>query len=409
MPDQPKGIHIPKILLEEQFHTQVETLQIYKKSSHLTIGIPKESTFQENRVALVPSSVKTLVKRGMRVLVESEAGQKSNFTDHDFSEAGAEIVFSPEGAFRSDILIKTAPPMMEELEWLSPNQILISPIHIPVISHEYLQKLRQKRVTAMAMEYIRDDVGSFPIVRILSEIAGLSAMLAAGELLTTAKGGKSVLLGGISGVPPAKVVVLGAGVVAESAIRTAIGLGAEVRVFDNSIHKLTRLRSAVGRQIYTCVLDPNILEREIITADVVIGAIHSKIGRSPMVVEEDLVMKMKPGSIIVDVSIDQGGCFETSRVTTHEHPTFVKHGVIHYCVPNISSRVAQTASFAISSIITPMIMNADIKGGPEQILYHNTGLRHGVYTYKGCLTNEYMAERFQIKYTELNLLLASDI
>lgn len=407
MSEKQKRIPIPKIFTEGRFQTQTEMLQLQHKPDKLFIGIPKETTMQENRVALVPASVATLIAHGHRVVVEAGAGERANYSDHNYSEVGADIAYSKEQVFKSDILLKVAPPTLSEIDLLHPNQILISPLHIPIITAEFINKLRHKRVIALAMEYIKDEIGSFPLVRIMSEIAGLSAMLTAAELLTNTGGGKGVLLGGISGVPSAKVVILGAGVVAEFAARTAIGLGADIRVFDNNIYKLMRLQSQVGRQLNTSSFNPFQLEKELLTADVTIGAIHSKTGRAPILVNEEIIMKMKQGSIIIDVSIDQGGCFATSEVTSLAKPTFVKHGVIHYCVPNIASRVARTASIAASNILTPIIVKAGSTGSIEALISSNIGLRHGVYTYKGCLTNEYLSERFQIKYTDLELLITT--
>ena len=408
MSEKQKRVPIPKIFTEGRFQTQTEMLQLQRKPNKLFIGIPKETTMQENRVALVPASVATLIAHGHRVVVEKDAGSKANYSDNDYSEVGADIAYSPEQVFKSDIILKVAPPTIEELDLLRPNQILISPLHIPIITAEFINRLKQKRVIALAMEYIKDEIGSFPLVRIMSEMAGLSAMLTAAELLTNTSGGKGVLLGGISGVPSAKVVILGAGVVAEFATRTALGLGADVRIFDNNIYKLMRLQNQVGRQLNTSSLNPFQLEKELLTADVVIGAIHSKTGRAPILVSEDIVMKMKPGSVIIDVSIDQGGCFATSEVTSHDKPTFTKHGVIHYCVPNIASRVARTASIAVSNILMPILLNAGNSGSIERLIANNLGLRHGVYTYKGCLTNEYLSERFQIKFTNLELLITTN-
>ena len=246
-------------------------------------------------------------------------------------------------------------------------------------------------------------------LRIMSEMAGISAMLTAGELLANTSGGAGVLLGGISGVPSAKVVILGAGIVAEYATRTALGLGAEVRVFDDNIYKLKRLQNQVGRPLYTSSMNPIYLERELETAEVAIGAIHSESGRTPVVVSEEMVAKMKTGAVIIDVSIDQGGCFATSRVTSLDKPTFVKHGVIHYCVPNIASRIARTASIAVSNILTPILLKAGNVASIESICSVTSACRHGVYTYKGCLTNEYLGQRFSIKSTNLDLLITSNI
>ena len=398
-------ISIPQSLLQ----TQEQLMPVEQKKSGLYIGIPKETTLQENRVALTPSSIHTLTGRGHRIVVETGAGEQSNFTDHEFSEAGAEIAYTMEKVYQADVIIKVAPPTLDEIDYFHPHQIIISPLQAPIITEEYVNKLRQKRVIALAMEYIKDDVGSYPIVRIMSEIAGLSAMLTAAELLSTARGGIGVLLGGVAGVPPAKVVILGAGVVAEFATRVALGLGAEVRIFDNNIYKLMRLQNQVGRQLYTSALDPTVLMRELITADAVIGAIHSGSGRAPVIVNEDMVRKMKSGSVIIDVSIDQGGCFETSKITSHEKPTFRFHDVIHYCVPNIASRVPRTASTAISNIMTSFLLRSEQYGSLYNLLISSQGLMHGIYVFKGSLTNQYLSERFKMRYTSIELLITSHI
>ena len=409
MSDKDKKIPLPKEFTASQWSTKAETLQVPKKQQKLFIGIPREITLQENRVALVPSSVATLVARGHRVMVETKAGEKSKFSDRDFSEAGAEIAYSTEHVYQADVIIKVAPPTLDEIDLMHVDQLLISPLQLPIISGAYIEKLRKKRIIALAMEYIKDDFGYFPIVRIMSELAGISAMLTAGELLTNTQGGNGTLLGGISGVPSAKVVILGAGVVAEYATRTALGMGAEVRVFDDNIYKLKRLQSLVGRTLFTSSMNPIVLADELLNADVAIGAIHSELSRAPMVVSEAMVSNMKPGSVIIDISIDQGGCFETSEVTALDRPTFIKHDVIHYCVPNIASKVSRTASVAVSNILTPILLRAGDVGGIANILFHYAGLRHGVYTYKGCLTNDYLGRRFDIKSTDLDLLITSDI
>ncbi len=404
-----KKIPIPKEFTEASLQPQTEMLPVESKHGKLYIGIPREITLQENRIALVPASVASLIAHGHRVVVESGAGERSSFSDHDYSEAGAEIAYSSEQVYKADLIIKVAPPTLEEIEWMHPNQILISPLQLPIINADYINRLRQKRVIALAMEYIKDESGAFPIVRIMSEMAGISAMLTAAELMTKTGGGKGILLGAISGVPSAKVVILGAGVVAEYATRTALGFGAEVRIFDDNIYKLKRIQSQVGRPLYTSSLNPIYLERELLNAEVVIGAVHSESGRTPVIVSEEMVAKMRPGAVIIDVSIDQGGCFATSEVTSLNKPTFVKHGVIHYCVPNMASNICRTASIAVSNIITPLLSKAAGTGGIEHMMFSNPGLRHGVYTYKGCLTNEYLGKRFAIKSTDLELLITSNL
>lgn len=409
MSDKKKKIPIPESLIKQQYQTQTEMLEVVKKRNKLTIGIPAETRLQENRVALVPASIAGLVAAGHHVLVEAGAGLKTNYIDHRFSEAGAEIAYSKERVFKCDILIKVAPPTLEEIDLMHPGQVLISPLQIPILNSEYIEKLLKKRVIALAMEYIKDEFGIFPIVRTMSEIAGINAMTTAAELMATTSGGKGALLGSVSGVPPAKVVILGAGVVAEVATRVALGLGAEVRIFDNNISKLMRIQGVIGRPLNTSSLNHYQLTKELLTADVAIGAVHSTAGRSPVIVSEDIVAEMKQGSVIVDISIDQGGCFATSRVTNHDKPTFVKHGVIHYCVPNIASKVARTASIAVSNIMTPLLLKAGDTGSIEDLLFNNHGLRHGVYTFKGSLTNEYLSKRFGLKFTDLDLLMTSSL
>jgi alanine dehydrogenase len=346
---------------------------------------------------------------GHNIKVESEAGNKSNYSDNDFSEAGAEICFSKKEIFNCDIVIKIAPPTLDEIDLLKDGGVLISPIQLPLMSEEYIKKLQRKRITALAMEYLQSDDGSFPIVRIMSEIAGMSAVSLASEYLNINKGGRGILFGGVSGVPPAKVVVLGAGVVGEFVVKAALGLGASIRIFDNDITKLMRIQTIVGRQLHTSSLNPVYLAYQLTSADVVIGAMHSKHGRTPVIVTEEMVSKMKDGSVIIDISIDQGGCIETSKMTTLDKPTFVKHGVIHYCVPNIASNVSRTASAAVSNILTPLLIKIGSDLAFENILYSSPGIRNGCYTYKGCLTNEYLGNRFGLKYSNLNLLLASKI
>lgn len=402
-----RKVQIPDALRQGKFSTQEELLTIPIKKNKLYIGIPKEEAFQEKRVALAPTSVESLVNHGHQIVIESDAGAASNFSNHSFSEAGAEIAYSKETVFNANIILKVAPLTLEEIEYLKPNQIVISPIHLPTLTADYIYRLKQKRVIALAWEYIKDESDTFPLVRTLSEMAGISSMLTAAELLSSSNNGRGVLLGGITGVPPSKVVILGAGVVAEFATKAAIGLGAEVRIFDNNIYKLMRLQNVIHQPLYTSAIIPRILERELYSADVVIGAIHSKTGRTPVIVSELMVEKMRDGSVIIDVSIDQGGCFATSRMTTHDKPTFRKHGVIHYCVPNISSNVSRTASFAVSNILTPMLLKAADASNFERVIYKNAGLRHGVYIYKGSLTNNHIGERFSIKSTNLDLLISS--
>ena len=402
-----------KIKLPEELKTSIryapqeEVMQLTHRQEKLFLGIPKEKQFQEKRIALTPESVQVLVGRGHRVVVESKAGEGAHLSDSDYSEAGAEIANQMEDVFKANIILKTAPPSAEEVKMLHANQVIISPLHLPTLDQSFLAEILSKKVTALAYEYIRDESDNFPIVSAMSEIAGSAAILIAAELLSHPNFGKGVLLGGIAGVPPATVVILGAGTVAEFAARTAMALGAEVKIFDNSIYKLKRLQRNVGSRLFTSILSNDALVDALINADVAVGAIHSKSGRAPIVVTEEMVTQMKPGSVIMDVSIDQGGCFETSEVTNHRKPIFKKYDVIHYGVPNIASRVPRTASQAISNVLTPMLLEAHEVGGFEKLMYSHPHIRNGVYVYKGTLTNEHLSERFKMKYTDLNLLFTS--
>lgn len=408
--DKDKKIPLPGELTSGYGQTQTETLKVESRNQEFLIGIPREITLQEKRVSLVPSSVLTLTNRGHEVIIETGAGLASNFRDNDFSESGAQIAYSAAEVYRkANIIIKVAPPTLEEIDLMNPGSILISPLQLPIINAEYLFRLKSKRVIALAMEYIQDEQGTFPIVRSMSEMAGIAAVQVASQLLSGENDGPGVLLGGISGVPSAKVVILGGGVVAEYATRAALGMGAEVRVFDDNIHKLMRLQNAVGRQLFTSAMNPTYLKRELLTSEVAIGAIHAENGRTPVVVSEDMVRAMRPGSVIIDVSIDQGGCFATSRLTSLDKPTFRCHDVIHYCVPNIASRIGRTASIAASNIITPLLLQAEESQNFERFIFHRRGLRHGVYTYRGCLTNHYLGKRFSMKATDIDLLLTSSL
>lgn len=384
-------------------------VMVANKTSKLYIGMPKERTFQEHRIGLTPESVRTLVANGHRIVIESNAGMDSHYFDTDYSEAGAEITDSLEEVYKADVIIKIAPPQLEEIDLMQFNQTLISPIHLPAIKREYLTKLIEKRITALAFEYTKDQAGFFPFVRGMSEIAGNSAILIAAEYLSNANEGKGILLGGVSGVPPAKVVILGAGAVGTYAARAALGLGALVSVFDNNVYKLQRLQERINARVFTSIISPSILENELQTADVAIGAIHSKQGRTPIFVTEEMVAKMKAGSVIIDVSIDQGGCFETSQITTHSDPTFKKYDVTHYCVPNIPSRVSRTASHAISNILTTILLHCGELNGIKGLIYEDSGIRNGIYLYKGNLTNEHLSRLFNIKNTNLELLFATNL
>ena len=382
-----------------------EMLEVKRKKGSLFIGVPKESAFQERRVGLVPEAVSLLVSNGHRVRVEAGCGLGANFSDNEYSEAGAEICVDRKEIYQCDIIVKVAPPTEEDADLMTGNQTLISALQIATQPKEILKKLIQKKVTAVAWDYIRDEEGVFSVVRTLGEIAGTTSLLVAGELLSSCSSGKGMMLGGSAGVQPTEVVVIGAGTVGEFATRAALGLGASVKVFDNSLSKLRRLQNDLGSRVYTSIIQPKVLAKAILRADVVIGALRSPIGRTPCVVTETMIESMKTGSVVVDVSIDQGGCFETSRVTNHIEPTFVKYGVVHYCVPNIASRVSRTASFALSNIFSPLLLEMGKHGGSGDLIARNEGFRNGVYIYKGVLTSEVLGKVFDLKYKNIELLI----
>lgn len=403
MPQQQK----PVISTSFSYETLEETLDIKPKGVPLHIGIPKETAFQENRIALTPDAVGVLVSNGHEVVMEHSAGEACHYRDKDYSEAGARIVYDKSEVLKAPILVKSAPVIEEDLPLLQLNQIIISPIHLSAMKAELLQKMMDKRITGISFENLKDDSGTYPIVRSMSEIAGSAVMLVAGQYLSSANRGKGVLLGGISGIPPTKVIILGAGIVGEFAARAALALGASVKVFDNSVYRLKRLQNNIGQRMWTSVIEPRILAKQIKTCEIAVGALSSQSGRTPVVVTDEMVSNMRPGSVIIDVSIDRGGCFETSEITTHEHPVFVKYGVIHYCVPNIPSGFARTASHAISNVLMPLLLEAGEEGGFENLVWHKIHLRSGIYLFKGALTNFHLSQRFDLKYTDLNLLIAS--
>ncbi|MDB5231341.1 MAG: alanine dehydrogenase [Chitinophagaceae bacterium] len=389
------------------YETLEETLDIKPQGARLMIGIPKETSLQENRIALIPEAVAVLVNNGHEVIIETKAGEGSKYSDKDFSEAGARIAYDKADVYKAPIIIKSAPVVEDDVSHLQLNQTIISPIHLSLLKKECIEKMMQKRITALSFENLKDDSGTYPIVRSMSEIAGSAVMLIAAKYLDSANNGKGVLLGGISGIPPTKVIIIGAGVVGEFACRTAMALGASVKVFDNNVYRLKRLQNNLGVRVWTSVIEPGILGKQLKTCEVAVGALSNESGRSPIVVTEEMVMNMRPGSVVIDVSIDRGGCFETSEITTHEKPVIVKHGVIHYGVPNIPSGFARTASHAVSNVLMPLLLEASDAGGFDEMVWHHFNLRHGIYLYKGHLTNFYISQRFDLKYTDLNLLIAS--
>lgn len=395
----------------EQFGHKIfeETQALAQKKegnkNQIAIGIPKETVFQEKRIALTPFSVALLVECGHRIIIESGAGFSSNFLDHHYSEQGALIVYDKSSVYQADVIIKIASPTLDEIDLMKNKQILISSQQPSLLSLEVLKALTKKQITALSYEYLQDEGGHLSVVRAMSEIVGTTSILIAGEYLSNVFDGKGLMLGGVTGVPPTEIVIIGAGTVGEFAARTAIALGAQVKVFDTSIYRLRRLQNNIGSRVFTSVIQPLILNKAVKSCDVVIGALRAKNGRCPCVISEETVSRMKPNSVLIDVSIDQGGCFETSKITSHDKPVFRKYDVIHYCVPNIASRVARTATYAMTNIMTPILQQIAENGGLNNLIWNHAGIRNSIYLYQGSLTNKDIADKFDLPYKDLSLLL----
>tara|TARA_B100000674_G_scaffold165270_1_gene132566 strand:+ start:260 stop:1480 length:1221 start_codon:yes stop_codon:yes gene_type:complete len=401
------GDALKSLAIEAALSPQEEKLEVGQKKQKLYIGIPKETEFQEQRVALVPQSVGLLIANGHKVVVETGAGINANFSDNDYSEAGAEIAYDTQEIYKADIILKVTPPNDNEINMMKHKQILFSALQLTVQPKSALKKLMDKKITAIAWDYIEDEGGSFPVIRSMGEIAGTTAFLIAAELMSNANEGKGLMLGGVAGITPPEMVIIGAGTVGQFAASAAISLGVSVKVFDNSVFKLRRLQNEIGHKVFTSVIQPKVLEKALMRCDVAIGALRVPHGRTPCVVNEEMVKNMKSGSVIVDVSIDKGGCFETSKITTHEKPTFIKHDIIHYCVPNIASRVSRTASYSLSNIFSPLLLEISERGGCEKLIQTEKGFRHGVYIYKGTLTSSFLGESFGLPYKDLDLLISA--
>ncbi|WP_047445022.1 alanine dehydrogenase [Alistipes sp. ZOR0009] len=384
-----------------------EMLEIGRKTKRLIIGIPKETTCGETRVPLTPEAVKILSTYGHEVIIESNAGKNSNFSDLHYAENGATIVQTAKEVFQSDIVIKVSPFSLEEVQLMNNNQTIISALHINNYTPDYIKGIMHKKVTAIASDGIKDSENCYPVLRSMSAIAGSTAILAAAELMSTTNKGKGVLLGSIPGITPAEVVILGASTAAEYAARAAIGLGAEVKIVDHSIKRLTEIQHLLGQRIYTSNFHPQIIEKILKTADVVVATIIPEDPKNIIQIDESLVKQMKNGAVIIDMTVDRGGSFKTSEYKTNNEPPFVKHNVIHYCIPNITSRVARTASIALSNIYTQLLLNMADAPNITTYLKENPGIRNGVYVFNGLLTNSYLGEIYNIPSKDIDLLMAA--
>jgi alanine dehydrogenase len=395
-------------LRKEGLLPQEEMLEVETKKQEMVIGVPREDAERESRVPLTPEAVEILTGHGHQVIIETHAGDAANYPDNQYAESGAMITENRKDVFLADVVLMIDPPRIKDIEMMKERLMLISSFQARTLTdRKYIDSLTRKRVTAISMERIRDEHKCYPLIRSMSGIAGNTAVLVAGEYLSNVRGGKGVMLGGITGITPTEVVILGAGTVAEFAVRAALGMGASVKIFDESIQRLRRLQSAVGTNIPTSIFHPKVIEKALKSADVVIGAIRNDGDDPSFFITEEMVMGMKKGSVIVDVSIDHGGCVATSEPRTQKNPVFTKHGIIHYCVPNIPSRVARTASIAISNVVSPMLKNMGKFGGLSHHLKADEGLRHGVYIYNGILTNHSIGKRFGIPSKDIELLMAA--
>ena len=383
-----------------QLIPQEERLAVVTEQKSLKIGLPKERVFQERRICLTPDDVAVLVANGHQLLIETGAGDEANFSDKDYSEAGAEIIYDTREVFSCPIVLKVEPPTYEEIDYLSHKATLISGLQINTQDKAYFEALAEKQITALAFEHIKDEEDNYPIRESISEITGIASVLIAAELIS--ERGR-LLFGNITGVPPIEVVLLGANEVTEAAAKTALGLGANVKIFAKSLTKLKEIKRHLPASVYTSVLQPKLLKKALMRCNVLIGAMRGET-RSPIVVSEDMVQLMKKGAVIVDTSIGTGGCIETIQVTTLDNPTYIKHNVLHYGVPNLPSRYARTASFSLSNIVMPYLLKIGEEGGIENTLQIDKGLRNGLYLYRGILTDTTIFKWFGIPCKPLHLL-----
>lgn len=375
-------------------------------SARLSIGIPKEDATIETRLALTPEGVSILTEEGHSVYVQRGAGDPMAYTDLQFSEAGAFLVDNQADVYSADMVLKIAPPTRQELEMMHNRSTLFSMLQLSNLSKECIELMMQKKMNAISYELIKDEQKAFPVVSSIAEIEGNAAIAVASDLMSSERGGKGLLLGGVAGITPPEVLILGASITGSVAARTAIGLGAMVKVFDHDINKLRKIQHYLGRQVFTSVIHPTVLLKSLTSADVVISNLKYINGSERFMVSEDLVKTMKKGAIIVDLSVDQGGCFETSECRTIANPVFEKHGIVHYCVPNISARVGRTSSMALSNIFTPILLKIGESGSVKQSIADSAGFRHGAYIFNGIMVNHLIGDYYNITSNDINLLLA---
>lgn len=382
-----------------------EMLEVKKKGQKIKIGIPSDFSKVEYRVPLTPQAVDLLVSYGHEILIEKNTGKAARYSDKEYREAGAVIVDKKEETFQCDIILRISPFDLNEIDMLRGNQVIISSLQIHAHCNESIQKMMQKKVTTIAFEYLENEDGFLPFVHQMSQIAGVTSITIASEYLSNSRNGKGVLFGEVTGITPAELVIIGTSTAAEYAARAALGLGIFVKVFDTSVYELSRLEEKLGRQIFTSVFYPKVLRKALVSADAVIGAMS--FNTTPKFkVSEELVKQMKEGSVIIDLNASQGGSFETTKCTDFKSPTYIKHGVVHYCVPNSPAMVARTASISLSNILIPILLAIGDNGGVDNYIKSSKGFRKGVYIYHGILTNADVGQQFNIAAKDIDLLLA---
>lgn len=396
-------IHTPES--SNFFMPREEMLEILRRGKKLTIGIPSDYSKAEYRIPLTPEAVELLASYGHEIYIETNAGRASSYTDETYREAGAVVVERKEEIFQCDLILRISSFDKDEIDTLRGSQALFSYMQFHAHCSESIRKLMSKKVTTVAYEYMENENNSVPVVHLMSQISGVTAVNIASEYLSNSRNGKGVLLGGVTGISPTELVILGATTAAEFAARAALGLGAIVKVFDDDLSALRNLEEKLGQRIFTSVLYPNVLRKALKSADVVLGAMPTN-SALKFRVSEEMVKKLKKGSVIIDLNVSQGGCFETSRCTDLNNPAYVEHGVIHYCVPNISALVARTASIALSNILTPIIISIGETGGVQNYIKASKGFRKGIYIYNGILTNHELGAKLSIPSKDIDLLMA---
>lgn len=398
MDRQGQGAYIPQELLKE----------LSKAGNRLLIGIPCERVEGERRLALTPEAVDMLTGRGHRVLVEAGAGLGINYSDNHYAEAGAEIVATPAEVYQADIILKILPPLTAEVMMMKPRTTLFSTVQFNNFPHEAFELMMAKRITAIAYELLADDRQRCPVLNVISEIEGTASITIASELLSNTQGGKGILLGGIPGVSPTEVVIIGADNAGTVATRAAMALGASVKVFDDDINKLRTIQQVLGQGLFTSTFHPNVLQNAFRSADVVIGAMRYINTRHRYIIAEDMIRIMKRGALVIDLRVNQGGCFETTCCLSPSDPAvFEQYGVLHYCRQNISNRVARTTSMALSNIFVPMLFQLGEAGAVPGMVKSDPGFKNGVYMYCGKPVNNYVSNRFGLSSNNIDLYLSA--